>query len=105
MPGLIELIGERYGVSLKNVPVVGDTLRDIQAGAAAGCPTHLVKTGKSAGLAGQALADLLSLVPGARAHEDLAGFAEWWIRNERGQRGEPETDQDSQPAPATGSTH
>ena len=53
----------------------------------------------------QALADLLSLVPGARAHEDLAGFAEWWIRNERGQRGEPEPDQDSQPAPVSGSTH
>jgi D-glycero-D-manno-heptose 1,7-bisphosphate phosphatase len=105
MPGLIRLIGERYGVSLKNVPVVGDTLRDIQAGAAAGCPTHLVKTGKSAGLAGQALADLLGMVPGARAHEDLAGFADWWIRNERSQRGEPETDQDSQPAPAIGSTH
>jgi D-glycero-D-manno-heptose 1,7-bisphosphate phosphatase len=105
MPGLIQLIGERYGVSLKNVPVVGDTLRDIQAGAAAGCPTHLVKTGKSAGLAGQALADLLSLVPGARAHEDLAGFAEWWIRNERSQRGDVESDQDAKPAPASGGTH
>ena len=104
MPGLIQLIGERYGVSLKNVPVVGDTLRDIQAGAAAGCPTHLVKTGKSAGLAGQALADLLSLVPGTRAHEDLAAFAEWWIRNDRSQRGDPETDQGAQPAHSSRST-
>ena len=94
LPGLMQLIGERYGVSLKNVPMVGDSLRDIQAGAAAGCPTHLVKTGNSTGLSGQALSDTLGMVPGTRAHEDLAAFAEWWIRNERIQRGDtgPGTD-------------
>jgi D-glycero-D-manno-heptose 1,7-bisphosphate phosphatase len=96
-PGLMQLIGERYGVPLKGVPMVGDTLRDMQAGAAAGCPTHLIKTGKSVGLAGQALADLLSLVPGTRAHDDLDAFADWWIRQERSQRGEPETQGDSEP--------
>ena len=88
LPGLIELIGERYGVALKNTPMVGDTLRDLQAGAAAGCPTHLVRTGKSAHLDGRGLATILDAVPGTHAHADLSAFAEWLIRQERQQRGD-----------------
>ena len=41
LPGLFEQIGERFGVDLKGTPVVGDGLRDLQAGAAAGCEPHL----------------------------------------------------------------
>ena len=37
LPGLFEQIGERFGVDLKTTPVVGDTLRDLQAGALVGC--------------------------------------------------------------------
>jgi len=87
MPGLMLQIAERFGVSLDNTPMVGDTLRDLQAGMAAGCPTHLVLTGKSAGLEGQALSDLLDAVPGTRVHADLGAFADWWIRHQRHQRG------------------
>ncbi len=47
LPGLFTQIAERYSVNLKDVPTVGDALRDMQAGYAAGCPTHLVRTGKS----------------------------------------------------------
>src|SRR6188768_1651716 len=54
-PGLFEQIGERFGIDLKLVPVVGDTVRDLQAGAAAGCQPHLVFTGKAEALRGQAL--------------------------------------------------
>ena len=46
-PGLFEQIGLRFGVPLKGVPTVGDSLRDVLAGAAAGCEPHLVLTGKS----------------------------------------------------------
>src|ERR1700704_926961 len=35
-PGLFHQIGERYGVDLAQVPTAGDSLRDLQAGAAAG---------------------------------------------------------------------
>jgi D-glycero-D-manno-heptose 1,7-bisphosphate phosphatase len=45
-PGLFEQIGERFGVDLKGVPTVGDSLRDVQAGAAVGCEPHLVLTGQ-----------------------------------------------------------
>ena len=40
-PGLFEQIAERFGVSMKGVPVVGDTLRDLQAGVALGCDQDL----------------------------------------------------------------
>lgn len=43
---MIEDIGHRFSVDLKNVPAVGDALRDLQAFANAGCQPMLVKTGK-----------------------------------------------------------
>lgn len=45
-PGLFEEIEKRMGLSLEGVPCVGDSLRDLQAGAARGCVPFLVKTGK-----------------------------------------------------------
>jgi D-glycero-D-manno-heptose 1,7-bisphosphate phosphatase len=87
LPGLMTLIGERYGVDLQEVPLVGDSLRDLQAGAAAGCPTHLVLTGTGGQLDEQQLAALLAQVPGTEVHDDLGAFAEWMIHNERKLRG------------------
>jgi D-glycero-D-manno-heptose 1,7-bisphosphate phosphatase len=57
---------------------VGDTPRDLQAGAAAGCQPHLVLTGKAEALRGQPLpagtypADTI-------VHQDLAAFADWLL--------------------------
>ncbi|MFO1245303.1 MAG: D-glycero-beta-D-manno-heptose 1,7-bisphosphate 7-phosphatase [Ramlibacter sp.] len=76
-PGLFEQIGERYGVELKGVPTVGDSLRDVQAGAAVGCEPHLVLSGKGVQYRGQPLPD--SFPPGTRVHEDLAAFAEYLL--------------------------
>jgi D-glycero-D-manno-heptose 1,7-bisphosphate phosphatase len=45
-PGLFIRIAERFGVPMNEVPMIGDTKRDLEAGAAAGCPPILVKTGK-----------------------------------------------------------
>ena len=45
-PGLFQEITARLGIELTNVPVVGDSLRDLQAGAHEGCKPFLVKTGK-----------------------------------------------------------
>lgn len=44
-PGLIERLGRHFGVSLAGVPVVGDSLRDIDAAEAAGARPVLVLTG------------------------------------------------------------
>lgn len=46
LPGLFRDIAEHYQVSLDGVPTVGDSLRDLQAGAAVGCRPYLVRTGK-----------------------------------------------------------
>jgi D-glycero-D-manno-heptose 1,7-bisphosphate phosphatase len=75
-PGLIEDVLLRYGAHAEQVPVVGDSLRDLQAGQAAGCPTHLVRTGKAAELDAQQLRLLLDAVPGTTVHADLTAFAE-----------------------------
>jgi D-glycero-D-manno-heptose 1,7-bisphosphate phosphatase len=76
-PGLFEQIGERFGVELKGTPVVGDGLRDLQAGVAAGCEPHLVLTGKGAAFRGRPLPETY---PAATVvHEDLAAFADWLI--------------------------
>lgn len=75
-PGLLRDIGKRYAIDLKHVPMVGDTLRDLQAAAAAGCEPHLVLSGRAAGLDSDAVQALADQVPGTRVHDDLPAFAE-----------------------------
>lgn len=45
-PGMLLEIGERLRVPLRDVPVVGDTLRDVEAAQAVGARPILVRTGK-----------------------------------------------------------
>lgn len=73
-PGMFEQIGERFGIELRAVPVVGDSLRDLEAGVAVGCLPHLVLTGK-----GTKTRDKGGLPAGTRVHDDLAAFARWLI--------------------------
>jgi len=72
--GLFEQIAERYGVSLKGVPAVGDSERDLIAAAAVGCEPHLVLTGKAKGLGGQALPP--SFPAQTQVHQDLSELAD-----------------------------
>jgi len=44
--GMFEEIARRFSADLAGVPCVGDSLRDLQAGAAMGCQPILVLTGK-----------------------------------------------------------
>ena len=86
LPGLFELIADRYGIELGGVPLVGDSLRDLQAGAAVGCPTHLVRTGKGAKLSDAEVESVVAQIPGTTVHADLAAFAEHLIQGERAER-------------------
>jgi D-glycero-D-manno-heptose 1,7-bisphosphate phosphatase len=95
LPGLFEMIAERYGMDLREAHLVGDSLRDLQAGVAAGCRPHLVRTGKGAGLDAAQLDELLREVPGARVHADLAAFAHAVIHDERLERGLADEEPDS----------
>jgi D-glycero-D-manno-heptose 1,7-bisphosphate phosphatase len=85
LPGLFQQVGERFGVSLTDVPVVGDTLRDLQSGTAVGCQPHLVRTGKAAFMDDQQIETLCAQVPGTRVHADLSAFADYLICTERAQ--------------------
>jgi D-glycero-D-manno-heptose 1,7-bisphosphate phosphatase len=84
LPGLFEQIGERFGVELKGTPVVGDGLRDLQAGAAVGCEPHLVLTGKGAEFRGRTLPN--TYPPGTQVHEDLGAFADFLIARQAAQK-------------------
>ena len=83
-PGLFEQIGERFGVDLPGVPTVGDTARDLQAGAVLGCEPHLVLTGKGEPYRNRPLPD--TFPAGTRAHADLAAFADYLINRPGGAR-------------------
>ena len=78
--GLFEQIGERYGIDLKGVPVVGDALRDMVAGAAVGCQPHLVLTGNGSVYRGVELPATFPHATGV--HEDLAAFAAWLVKRD-----------------------
>ncbi|WP_114809247.1 D-glycero-beta-D-manno-heptose 1,7-bisphosphate 7-phosphatase [Paraburkholderia kururiensis] len=69
-PGMLKMIAERFEISPEDTPVVGDALRDLQAGAALGFQLHLVRTGKGTKtLAGGGLPE------GTKVHDDLRAFA------------------------------
>jgi D-glycero-D-manno-heptose 1,7-bisphosphate phosphatase len=70
-PGLLLEIAARLNVALEGVPMVGDSLRDLQAAAAAGARPILVLTGK-----GRATQQAGGLPPGTEVFADLAAVAE-----------------------------
>jgi D-glycero-D-manno-heptose 1,7-bisphosphate phosphatase len=65
--GMFEDIASRFKVGLKGVPAIGDSLRDLQAGAAVGCTPILVLTGK-----GKKTREQGELPQGTRIFNDLA---------------------------------
>ncbi len=101
-PGLFQQIAARFGVPVGNLPAAGNALRHVQAATAAGCPAHLLLTGKSEHLRERVgegpdvdysvLAP--ELPPGTQVHQDLNDFADWLLAQ----------DATDVPAPAAPST-
>ena len=77
LPGLFEQIGERFGIDLKGVPCVGDSLRDLPAGQAVGCSPRLVLTGKGEQFRQRALP--ATFPADTRVHNDLSAFVDWLL--------------------------
>ena len=67
-PGLLLDIAERLRIDLTGVPLIGDSLRDLQAARAAGARPLLVRTGK-----GAATLQHPGLDPDVPVFRDLAG--------------------------------
>jgi D-glycero-D-manno-heptose 1,7-bisphosphate phosphatase len=74
-PGMLRAIGKRFDVSLKGVPTVGDSLRDLQAGYVLGCVPYLVLTGK-----GEKTRAKGGLPPGTLIFENLAAVVDHLLR-------------------------
>jgi D-glycero-D-manno-heptose 1,7-bisphosphate phosphatase len=74
LPGLMRDIASRYrktdsALALIGVPIVGDSLRDLEAATALGASPHLVLTGK-----GQKTVDAGIVPAGTVVHADLMAF-------------------------------
>ncbi len=75
-PGLYRRIAERLGVDLAGVPVIGDSLRDLQAAIAVGAAPMLVLTGK-----GEQSRANLGRAGGLPVFADLAAAVESLLQN------------------------
>ena len=74
--GLFLDIARRMGVPLDSMVAAGDSVRDVQAAAAAGCEAHLIRTGQSLPVGDGA--PLPPDVPaGTQVHADLSAFADF----------------------------
>jgi D-glycero-D-manno-heptose 1,7-bisphosphate phosphatase len=80
LPGLMKDIARRYGIDLRNVPMIADTLRDLQAAQAAGCEPHLVCSGRAAALDEAGIGQIVAQVPGTQVHADLPAFVDHLLR-------------------------
>jgi D-glycero-D-manno-heptose 1,7-bisphosphate phosphatase len=94
LPGMMLDIGHRYSADLHGVPMVADTARDLLAARAAGCPPHLVLSGRAAELDENALQQILEQVPETTVHRDLAALADHLIGSPRGAGGSGATAQE-----------
>ena len=74
-PGMLHAIAKRFDVNLKGVPVVGDSLRDLQSGFAVGCAPYLVLTGK-----GEKTRAKGGLPPGTTIYPDLAAVVDQLLK-------------------------
>lgn len=78
--GLLDAIASDYNVDLTGVPIVGDSLRDLQAGQAHGCVPILVRTGKGrrteAGLITTPFKDALVV-------DDLTAAVDWILEHDQ----------------------
>lgn len=77
LPGLLEQIAEHFATNLEDVPVIGDSLRDLESAIAVGARPILVRTGKGErslmNLAAASVDTRLKTVP---VYQDLAETVE-----------------------------
>lgn len=79
-PGLLKQILQAYNVQGSNIPVIGDSLRDLQAAITVGAKPILVKTGKGEGTVAK-LAEQPELVD-VPIYDDLNAAVDYLLENE-----------------------
>lgn len=88
-PGMLKAIGERFGVNLAGVPMVGDALRDMHAAFEVGCAPYLVRTGK-----GEKTLAKDGLPPGTQVYDDLAAVVDHLLHLASDSDADPSTTRD-----------
>jgi len=78
LPGMLEEIGRRFSVDLRNVPVIGDSKRDLDAATAVGARPILVRTGK-----GERTLEKSGDLEGIPVFEDLAAAVDALLKEEK----------------------
>ena len=76
-PGLLERLARHYAASLEGAPVIGDSLRDLQAAAAVGARPILVRTGNGR----KTEATLPDSLRDIEIYDDLASAARALVRS------------------------
>ena len=74
LPGLLHRIARDSGQSLEDVPVVGDSLRDLEAAREVGATPYLVRTGK-----GERTIAKAKGLEGVQIFADLARFVDYLL--------------------------
>lgn len=74
-PGMLQTISKRFDVSLKGLPMIGDSLRDLQAAFVVGGAPYLVLTGKGAKTLAKG-----GLPPGTTSYPDLAAVVDHLLK-------------------------
>jgi D-glycero-D-manno-heptose 1,7-bisphosphate phosphatase len=77
-PGLLQQIADTYGLELNGVPVIGDSLRDLQSADAVGAKGILVRTGK-----GRKTARDPQLDPSVSIYNNLAEAVDALLKEDR----------------------
>ena len=70
-PGMLNTLAKRLNTTMKGVPTVGDSLRDLQSGFVVGCVPYLVLTGK-----GEQTREAGGLPPGTQILPNLAAVVD-----------------------------
>lgn len=78
LPGMLKQIADHYGVGLDDVPVIGDSLRDLEAAIAVGAHPVLLRTGK-----GERTLAKGGLPEGLEIYDDLAQYVDQFLNEER----------------------
>lgn len=90
--GLFRDIEARFGRSLSGLPLIGDSLRDLQAGAEMGCSLWLVKTGKGQTTLSESTSNPDKPLPsGTRIGDDLHDVVDHLLRADEFQANDPRT--------------
>lgn len=76
LPGMLQAIENRFGLSLSGFPMIGDTLHDVSVAKLKGMRPLFVKTGKGAGILAKQDAKTLAILKDVLVYDNLLAAVE-----------------------------